>query len=179
MTFSFILLITSFKVETTMVNYDFRMHKHAFSELVVIVGGKGKHLVNSYVFDLSPGDVFVIKGSIAHGFSNAYDLELINFCYMDDIFFSIGRLMWNLQGFQQFFIIPLACNVTAQHTSFYTLTMITLFSSSGCLNLWKKNSQTTVWGEILQSKCYFSQLSHFYRHVSSMRRPSLNRMVLV
>ncbi len=56
-------------------------HTHDFEELVVIVGGTGKHQVGSEVYDISAGDVFVMLGGMNHCYPEANKLSLINLLY--------------------------------------------------------------------------------------------------
>ena len=56
-------------------------HRHEFSELVVILGGSGKHRVGGEVYRIETGDVFVILGDTSHGYPEAEDLYLVNILY--------------------------------------------------------------------------------------------------
>ena len=55
------------------------LHRHEFSELVVVYGGGGTHLAFGGAHRLSPGDVFLIGApGPPHGFINTRDLALYN-----------------------------------------------------------------------------------------------------
>ena len=56
-------------------------HRHDFQELVIIVGGKGKHWVEDEVYPLEAGDTFVILGDMRHGYPEVDHLSLINILY--------------------------------------------------------------------------------------------------
>jgi AraC family L-rhamnose operon transcriptional activator RhaR len=56
----------------------FGLHTHEFSELVLITGGTGRHVLGQDSWILSPGDVFVIAGTRPHAYSDLRDLCLIN-----------------------------------------------------------------------------------------------------
>ncbi|MBQ6352475.1 MAG: helix-turn-helix domain-containing protein [Lentisphaeria bacterium] len=57
----------------------FPLHRHEFSELVVIFGGAGTHLAFGERHRLSPGDVFLIgEPGPPHGFVDTADLALYN-----------------------------------------------------------------------------------------------------
>jgi AraC-like DNA-binding protein len=58
-----------------------RPHTHDFEELVVIIGGSGKHQVGREVYDISAGDVFVMLGGMHHCFPETNNLSLINLLY--------------------------------------------------------------------------------------------------
>ncbi len=61
--------------------WAFDMHTHDFSELVVIVGGKGMHLTENETYPVQRGDVFIITGDQSHGYDQLEDLNLINIYY--------------------------------------------------------------------------------------------------
>ena len=54
------------------------LHKHDFTELVVILDGVGRHEVGNEIYDIGPGDVFVLLGEMSHGYRQAEKLYLIN-----------------------------------------------------------------------------------------------------
>ncbi|MDX2053703.1 MAG: AraC family transcriptional regulator [Polyangiaceae bacterium] len=55
------------------------LHQHwGYAELVIITGGKGKHLLEGECFEVTRGDVFVIPKNRLHGYSDCEALELIN-----------------------------------------------------------------------------------------------------
>jgi AraC-like DNA-binding protein len=56
-------------------------HTHDFEELVLILGGSGKHQVGREVYDISAGDVFVMLGGMHHCYPEANNLSLINLLY--------------------------------------------------------------------------------------------------
>ncbi|MCP4750175.1 MAG: helix-turn-helix domain-containing protein [Proteobacteria bacterium] len=61
--------------------WSFGMHTHDFSELVVIVGGKGMHLTENEAYPVQRGDVFIITSDQGHGYDQLEDLNLINIYY--------------------------------------------------------------------------------------------------
>jgi len=58
-----------------------QQHTHDFSEVVVILDGKGKHQVGREVYDIGAGDVFVMLGGMHHCYPEAENLSLINLLY--------------------------------------------------------------------------------------------------
>ncbi len=89
-------------IESTVNSGSFETHTHDFCELVFIVSGKGKHTVGDVEYDLKSGDIFIIKGSERHGFSNLENLRLFN------IMFNVHELQTedckNLTGFWVLFV---------------------------------------------------------------------------
>ena len=61
---------------------EFPLHRHEFSELVVVFGGSGTHLAFGGAHLLSPGDVFLIGDpGPPHGFSDTRKLALYNILF--------------------------------------------------------------------------------------------------
>lgn len=59
-------------------NYSMGMHTHAFTELNIVLGGRGGHYIESNAFELQPGDVFVIPPGILHGYYNSNKLDVFH-----------------------------------------------------------------------------------------------------
>ena len=59
-------------------------HKHEFSEIVIVTGGKGLHVVGRESWPLAAGDVFVLGGPQAHEYRDLENLSLINILFQAD-----------------------------------------------------------------------------------------------
>jgi AraC-like DNA-binding protein len=59
----------------------FGLHRHDFSELVLVTGGRGLHVTGAESWPLAAGDVFVLGGSRPHDYQNMDALRLINILY--------------------------------------------------------------------------------------------------
>jgi len=59
----------------------FPIHKHDFTELVVIFGGSAMHVLGGQRYPIGPGDVFVVRGERRHGFADLRRLELLNLMF--------------------------------------------------------------------------------------------------
>ena len=84
---------------------DFPVHYHDFSELVIITGGKAVHIIDDMQYTIQSGDVYVIKGNTAHGFSQVRNLSLFNIAYMENepvLEYDFLRIM---SGFQALFFV--------------------------------------------------------------------------
>jgi AraC-like DNA-binding protein/mannose-6-phosphate isomerase-like protein (cupin superfamily) len=68
----------------------FGPHAHEFSELVVVTGGRGRHVTAGESWPLAAGDVFVIGGPRPHHYRDLESLCLIN------ILFQPRRLHWDV-----------------------------------------------------------------------------------
>ena len=52
------------------------LHSHDFSELVLIVSGKGVHFTPKSSFSLLPGHIFIVHTDALHGYSEVENLHL-------------------------------------------------------------------------------------------------------
>jgi AraC-like DNA-binding protein len=68
------------------------LHTHDFHELVVILGGRGMHLMDGHYYPIEAGDVFLIRGDMAHGYAETNAMALVN------ILFEPQRLRLPLAG---------------------------------------------------------------------------------
>jgi len=57
------------------------VHKHEFTELVIITGGSAIHQIEGELIPLSSGDVFVVHEGHSHGYTDIKDMELINILF--------------------------------------------------------------------------------------------------
>lgn len=57
------------------------LHRHEFHELVVILDGRGLHCTDVGDYILESGDVFLIRGEMAHGYSETEAMALVNILF--------------------------------------------------------------------------------------------------
>jgi AraC-like DNA-binding protein len=92
------------------------MHEHDFHELVVVLGGAARHVTSEGAHSISAGDVFLIRGDVAHGYEQPNRLMIVNILFdpegldlpMDDlrrlpgyhVLFRIEPLMRRRHGFR-------------------------------------------------------------------------------
>ncbi|OGV39184.1 MAG: hypothetical protein A2X48_01635 [Lentisphaerae bacterium GWF2_49_21] len=65
----------------TLVQSPIELHKHDFSELVVVLRGSGTHCTAKLNYSIKAGDIFYIKPGYVHGYSNPVNLKLANIMY--------------------------------------------------------------------------------------------------
>jgi AraC-like DNA-binding protein len=93
-----------FDIHVITIHEDFPVHTHDFAELVVILDGFASHRIDNHNYDIHPGDVYLLRGNVTHGFFNVNNLELCN------IMFDPERLVLSLfdlkqiEGFHSFFV---------------------------------------------------------------------------
>lgn len=59
----------------------FGVHTHDFSEIVVITGGRGVHVLDEEKWPVAAGDAFVLNAHEPHGYRDLDDLRLINIMF--------------------------------------------------------------------------------------------------
>ncbi len=57
------------------------LHTHDFHELVVILGGHGVHITEERTYPIQAGDVFLIRGDMAHGYADTDRMALVNILF--------------------------------------------------------------------------------------------------
>jgi len=72
----------------------FPCHRHQFSELVIVTGGSGLHIIRGNPFPISAGDVFVISDNAPHEYSEMNGLALVNILYDPK---ELGIINWDLR----------------------------------------------------------------------------------
>ncbi|CAE6920634.1 AraC family transcriptional regulator [Vibrio sp. B1FLJ16] len=101
--------------------HDFDLHKHDYSELFLVISGKGNHLVSSHVYSLRAGDIFVINGDVEHGFQNVEDLRIINLMFETDSPFFETPSLRRFSGYQAMFKVEPIARQTSKYRSQLTL----------------------------------------------------------
>ncbi len=96
---TFPFVIEKMKLDT------YPLHCHDYDELVVVVNGRGLHIVGSERYEIFAGHVFVINAMVPHGFENADALELFNIVYDDEYLVERFPDLADLPGFQALFYI--------------------------------------------------------------------------
>lgn len=87
----------------------FHLHRHDFSELMIVLSGQAEHIVGTQRSTIKTGDVFVINGTVEHGFSNANELVIFNLMFDERKPYFETPTIRVLPGYQALFNIdPLA-----------------------------------------------------------------------
>ena len=93
------------------IQYDrheksFPIHRHLdFTELVVVMNGSASHIVNSEIYPVRKGDVFVVGRDVSHGFTDASGFEICNIMFRPENVFSGSEDLKASAGYQSLFII--------------------------------------------------------------------------
>lgn len=79
------------------------LHKHDFHELVVILAGEGRHLTDTGNYAVKGGDVFLVQGEAAHGYTEVDSLSLVNILFDPKQLGLRMRDLRNLSGYHALF----------------------------------------------------------------------------
>lgn len=60
---------------------EFPIHTHDFDELVIVLRGNGRHIINDVPYYITCGDLFYINADDQHGYQSVDSLELNNILY--------------------------------------------------------------------------------------------------
>lgn len=90
-------------------------HKHKdFSELVIVMKGSAKHIVDDEKFYIKKGDIFVISNDTAHGYEETEDFRIINIMFRPETLFLGDYDIKKSAGFHALFVLEPYC--TKEHT---------------------------------------------------------------
>lgn len=80
-------------------------HYHDFCELVLVVAGRGRHLLEGESFPVAAGTVFVVQGSQVHCFRDREGLVLVNVMYDPARLPLPSGLLRRLPGYSALFML--------------------------------------------------------------------------
>lgn len=94
-----------FTIGKTRVAKEFHEHTHAYTELVVILGGTGRHIIDGNSYYVTAGDVYVFRGSASHGFTDADALDMCNIAFEPAVLAPSEPMLKTLSGYQALFLL--------------------------------------------------------------------------
>ena len=100
-----VLLRLGLHVDHSILQHDFRAHRHEYTEAFCILGGSASHILGGHSLPLTRGDVFVIKGDTVHAFENVCDLSIINLQFTPELFSHSLTELQAFPGFAELFIL--------------------------------------------------------------------------
>ena len=81
------------------------LHAHQdFSELVIVLDGRARHIVGGEQYPISKGAVFVVGPDTEHGFTDTRHLTICNLMFREEAFSQIHD-MRQIPGFQAMFVL--------------------------------------------------------------------------
>ncbi|MDC7222088.1 MAG: AraC family transcriptional regulator [Spirochaetales bacterium] len=94
-----------FHIQPAKHNQDFHLHRHDFTELTLVLEGRGTHIVSGHAYPIGPGNVFALPPGRSHSFSAAEGLRIINIMFSWDSPLMDRSHIDGLAGFHQLFTI--------------------------------------------------------------------------
>ncbi len=79
------------------------VHRHNFSEIVLVLGGEARHLVDDASYLLRAGDVFTLMEATAHGYSDTRKFEICNIAFQPRVLAPYAGILGRLPGYQALF----------------------------------------------------------------------------
>ena len=79
---------------------DVGLHRHDFTEIVVVLAGVGDHLLDDDRFPISTGDVLAIDQNHTHGYRNARGLRITNILFDERFVLDREQSLAHLAGYQ-------------------------------------------------------------------------------
>ncbi len=78
-------------------------HDHDFDEIVIVQGGTAVQYINSESYQVSAGDVYIIKGESIHYFSDEHDFKVFNIGFQPWVINDFHRLVAQTPGYAALF----------------------------------------------------------------------------
>jgi AraC-like DNA-binding protein/mannose-6-phosphate isomerase-like protein (cupin superfamily) len=92
-----------FNIAVVGLSESFKMHSHEYSELMIVLGGRARHLTDYGSHPLETGDVAVINGSMRHGYEDVQNLKLCLIMYDPRQFLGANRDLNQMAGYHALF----------------------------------------------------------------------------
>jgi len=86
-------------------SYEIAKHTHGFTELNLVIGGEGEHIIDDRAFAVEAGDVFVIPKQVTHAYRQRRKLDVYHLLLTDRFFDKHAAELWMLPGFVLFFTV--------------------------------------------------------------------------
>lgn len=93
-----------FDIHVVTIHEDFPVHTHDFAELVIVLDGFASHNIDNHMYDIHPGDIYLLKGNVSHGFNHVKNLELCNVMFDPEALLLSLYDLKHIEGFHSFFV---------------------------------------------------------------------------
>ena len=135
------------------------VHAHDYLEIVIVIGGSADHHVDNQTYRVSTGDVFVIHGETAHGFSRATaDFHVCNIFYPHDSSWIPHARLATLPGYQALFVLEPIRRRGEEFPSRLRLDSIALHDLTTLAHRLHKELERQIQGHIYMAQGYLLQL---------------------
>lgn len=148
---------------------SFPVHTHDFSELVLITGGAGTHVVGQQSYRVRAGDAFVTSGSRAHGYKDAAGMVRQIVMFDPRRLPPQRELYRDLPGFHAMFVLEEQYRASHRFQSRLTLDAPALRAAVGMIRQMAEEVQSRQPGYAAAAWAGFSQLVVFLSRQYTLR----------
>lgn len=138
---------------------EFPMHSHGFDELVIILKGTAKHVIDDQEFPVKSGDVFVIAPNHLHQYQDLHGLALANILYDAEALMMDRWDIRTLPGFHALFSLEPAFRTQHNFRSRLQLSERQLNRVNEIIHDLTRETETRNPGYRVMAKGLFMQLS--------------------
>jgi AraC family L-rhamnose operon transcriptional activator RhaR/AraC family L-rhamnose operon regulatory protein RhaS len=145
----------------TLVQSSIELHKHEYSELVVVLRGSGTHCTAKLNYIIKAGDIFYVKPGYVHGYSDPVNLKLANIMYFPrKIGIPLNDIV-GLPGYKAIFELEPDLRNSGRFNSRLNLNIADLSFVEKLLNSIKSELWSVNPGRIFMAVSYLMQLIGF------------------
>lgn len=156
----------------------FGLHAHEFSEIVIILGGRGMHITGEDSYELTAGDTFVIGGDRPHDYVNMQGLRLVNILFdPKDLPMSFCDLP-SLPGYHALFMLEPAWRKRHRFSSRLQLSPADLLHASNMVRQLEMELENRESGFRAVATAQFLQLATFLSRCYSRSNGPQNQALL-
>lgn len=154
------------------------LHTHDFSELVIILSGRGTHITKYSRFELFAGDVFVINGETTHGYENPENLHLVNIMYRPELLTRNAADLTALPGYHVLFNLEPKFREDHQFNSKLHLTLRQITEITPSIQEIEKELKSDTPGRLFMATAQFYSLIGYLCRMYSNEEVSHGRQLL-
>ncbi|MHB9129555.1 MAG: helix-turn-helix domain-containing protein [Armatimonadota bacterium] len=85
--------------------FSYSLHTHPFTELAVILGGHGMHVLGETTCPVQTGDIYVVTSGNAHEYQEIRNLEAVNVIFMPEVLRQYEADFRLLPGYHALFVL--------------------------------------------------------------------------
>ncbi|MGE4453368.1 MAG: helix-turn-helix domain-containing protein [Sphaerochaeta sp.] len=159
----------------------FSLHGHDFFEIVVVVSGKGTHLLERETRQLQEGMVFCIRPGTIHGYDAIDNLVLYNILIGKKAFNILCQELQDTAGFSEVFMqikgdIPLVRLTSHQHSEIVAL--VSAIKEESEQQDYSKGSTSMTYSKLLQFFILISRIHSARKGTAFQQDERLEKVVL-
>lgn len=139
-------------------NFNFPYHTHDFNELVIVLSGTGIHVVNEVIYNLIPGDVFILNAGDRHEHKNTKNLVFCNITFLPGKLEALGDDIKTLPGFHHLFVLEPIFRQQKKYSSTFRLNTSQLIVITDLVTKMDKEYKSMLGATETMLTAYFMEL---------------------